>query len=736
MSSSRLSGLNIFLLVVTVLSLMFGTYGFVTGGMGEQHPAANAVGTARLDEDLEDRGGAVPLSDVESPSKAGGPAQAETADKTENQDARGPSPKPVAELPGVEATSGPSDSGNAVIQGVVLDQAGSPVPGATVTARRSDLDVKPPQFQAGEIERYRREVSEFLDKTASETRTATSDKAGAFAFKGLDEKLAYDLSADCKDVGAGDASRVAAGDKVVILLSAEIGLHGRVETSDGKPVKQFTIRYWRQNRRWQAKSRDFEDEQGKFSLSAKRGTLQLEVSASGFSQDKPLDVQVGSDDKEQVIVLATAAIMSGTVTDNDGKPLAGVQVRIGAAQNNRNWGWQQQNNNQSASTDSKGRYRFDTLPPKETTFTASLGEMSATKTITLVQGNNTLDFQMDVGAVLSIHLVDPDGKPVEADTIWFQGKGNRGWPRPERMPDKEPGLAEYAGLKPGEYTMTVSGGGFPTVKQEIKVEAGKNDINVKFSKGAMLTGSVVSSSGSKIANIGVRLRKDKEGPWGGWGTGRIAQVDEDGNFKLGPAEPGQWTLEVYTNSNWNSSVYSNTISLSEGENTQNITVDAGATVIVKVVDEEGNPVSWGRVQLQGEKNYNQNTNGDGTATISFVEVGSYNLIASSRGLASPTQFISLRAGDNPLTVQLQKPNCSRITHVYPGTQAAKAGMKVGDLVIEYNGTETTSWRGLSKAIGATKQTDEVTVLVERGGSMLTFTLKGGYVGIEGVDGVR
>jgi S1-C subfamily serine protease len=165
-------------------------------------------------------------------------------------------------------------------------------------------------------------------------------------------------------------------------------------------------------------------------------------------------------------------------------------------------------------------------------------------------------------------------------------------------------------------------------------------------------------------------------------------------------------------------------------------VAAGATVIVKVVDEDGNAVSWGSVQLQGVKNYNQNTNGDGTATISFVEVGSYTLIASSRGLASPAQFISLRDGDNPITVQLQKPNCSRITHVYPDTQASKSGMQVGDLIIEYNGSAATSWRALSKAIAATKPADDVTVLIERGGSMLTLTLKGGYVGIEGTDGVR
>ncbi|MCA8944663.1 MAG: PDZ domain-containing protein, partial [Planctomycetes bacterium] len=123
-------------------------------------------------------------------------------------------------------------------------------------------------------------------------------------------------------------------------------------------------------------------------------------------------------------------------------------------------------------------------------------------------------------------------------------------------------------------------------------------------------------------------------------------------------------------------------------------------------------------------------------TISFVEVGSYNLVATSRGLAAPTQFVSLRAGDNQFTVRLQKPNSCRLTHVYPDTQASKAGMQVGDLVTEYNGVVITSWRQLGQEIRKTKATDDVTVLVDRGGSMLTMNIKGGTVGIEGADAVR
>jgi serine protease Do len=112
------------------------------------------------------------------------------------------------------------------------------------------------------------------------------------------------------------------------------------------------------------------------------------------------------------------------------------------------------------------------------------------------------------------------------------------------------------------------------------------------------------------------------------------------------------------------------------------------------------------------------------------------MVATARGLAAPSQYVSLVAGDNQLNVKLQKPNCCRVTHVYPDTQAAKAGLQVGDLIIEYNSQPITSWGNFGQSVRKTDASSEITMMVERGGSMLTFNIKGGQVGIEGTDGVR
>lgn len=734
MSSNRLSGLNIVLLVVAAVSLLFGLYGLLGTGSEQAPRSVNAVADTPLDESGDIRDAGRPLGKGDSPR----PQPDERQDNPRDEAVASSEPsafKPADALPAGDTASSPTDRGTAMIQGTVLDSAGKPVPNATVTSRRANLDLQPPAFQDDDLDRYRAEVNDFLIQTARETRSTSTDGEGNFRFNGLDETLAYNLTATSEASGTGELERVAAGDTVVILLSAQSLLRGRVEDANGKPVTKFEVRAWRQNRQWEATSRSFSSEDGTFELPAKPGVVQVEVTAKGFTKSEPVDAEVGGE--EVLFSLEQAAVLTGVVTDKAGTPLPDVRVRAGAEDNSNRWrGWDNEGGN-SVRTDSKGRYRFDTLAPKETTFTASLGEMSQSQTTSLTRGENTLDFTMDTGGVLRIRLTDPSGKPLESDGIWFQLKGSRNWPRPEKMPSREPGLAEYAGLREGEYTMTVTASGYPAIQQDITVKSGSNELSLQFTNGATLTGSVSSSSGAKLSGVRAVLRKqDDSNRWGGWGTGRNVQVGDDGTFKLGPADPGSWLLEVYNGNNWNEPVYSQVVNLVEGENTQSVVVDAGATVVIKVVDEQGNAVNWANVQLQGVKRYNQNTNGEGVATISFVEVGSYTVIASSRGKASPSQFVSLRAGDNTVNITVQEPNCCRLTHIYPDTQASRAGLQVGDLVIEYNGQAINSWGALGRAIRQTRNTDDVIMLVERGGSMLTINLKGGTVGIEGTDGVR
>lgn len=720
MSATKFNGINLILLLITVAAIGVSVWSFAT----RPKTTAPAIQATALTDD----GG-----DLAS-------ADSQPLETPRDQPAR-PRPKPAPVQPDVTpekpptpettvAKTSPFDHGDAVIEGVVQDAAGKPVTSATVKARRSDMRLSPPEMRGNDLDGYRQRMARFLAEADRETRSTTTDGSGAFRFTGLDAARAYDLVAT-HEAGNATLESVAAGDKAVLVLAATVMLRGRVQTEDGTPIKLFNVRAWRQNWQWEPTTQDFRDDEGRFELPAAPGAMQLQVTADGFSQAQPMDVMVGPDAEEVVITLSPACILSGVVTDNGGKPVQGVRLYHGEGERGRrNWNGGREN---TVTTDSKGRYRFPALPAGEQSITASLGERTATNKVTLQLGENSADFTLDVGCVVRIRATGPDGQPVELEQVWFQ-TGND-WPQSERLPRREPGLVEYAGLNPGDYVLTCTASALPAIRKEIKLVAGDNDVTLAFAAGATLIGTLTNSSGKAVTGVSVRLRKDDEDRWGGWGTGKWAQVRSDGSYRLGPVDPGSYNFEVYASGNWEP-IHTTVFVVAVGENTQNLTVSTGATAVVTVTDESGNPVAGAEVQLSGARSYNGRTGSNGIAQIPFVTEGAYTLQVSGNGVASAATFVNLSGGENQLQARVQKPNCARITQVFPDSQAARAGLQVGDLIIEYNGTQITTWRQFGQVRRNAREGTDVTIMVERGGVALTFTLKAGTVGIDGTDGVR
>ncbi len=59
---------------------------------------------------------------------------------------------------------------------------------------------------------------------------------------------------------------------------------------------------------------------------------------------------------------------------------------------------------------------------------------------------------------------------------------------------------------------------------------------------------------------------------------------------------------------------------------------------------------------------------------------------------------------------------AKITKIVAGSPAAKAGLKVGDVVTSFDGKTITSADELTAVVSAAKAGDKVTVTVKRGGS--------------------
>lgn len=741
MSSSPLSGLNLVLLLLTLCALLFGAYGF----LGDQWIERDS-NLARLDEDAD---GALAYEREDGCADPCTPGATAGGGERADRESSGKSGYVKRHDPGrtvsghkvsdtISAEPGePTDSGAASLTGRVLKPDGSPAAGATVVARRSDLSLTPPTYDGGDLSAYREEIQRFLRKTHSQTRSVTAGKEGGFKFEGLDGTLSYNLNAVLEGAGTASVDRVAAGDSALLLLEPVIALRGVVQGPAGEAVTEFTIKVYRLNRRWEATTKSFENAEGSFSISAPRGQVKVEVTASGYTQEKAVDADVGPSGADLKLVLDRAAILTGTVTDKAGNPLPDATVSVGARPVNRWRSWR--NNNQNSSTvqtDSKGRYRFNTLTPKETTVYARFGEKKAEEKTTLTAGENTLNFTIDTGASVVIRLKDPAGNPVDVESIWFQTSSNN-WIQPKRLPSKEIGVAEFSGLNAGEYTVTITAGGYPSVKEALELKAGSNEFSYTLSVGATISGTIKSTSGSKITGLRVRLRKEDDKRYNAWSSTHNAQVSEDGSYKVGPVEPGSWLVEVHSTGGrrgWKK-VHSETRTFSAGENSLEIVVEGGATLIVRVKDEDGNDVNWARISIRGESTHSGNTQ-QGVATVSFIDPGSYTVSVSSQGKVSESRGMELQNGDQEVTLVLHKPNCARITRIYKNSQASKAGLEVGDLVFEYNYEKVTAWSRVGPLVRKTQKDDDVTITVQRGTQLMTFQLKGGTIGIDGVDAYR
>ena len=732
MSANRFSGLNLVLLAVTICALLFGVYGFI-------RPSDSAATAARGNG----KAAAPESASREGTSPDAEPTRPDPVFPTRDEPpvpGRDAAPKPVA---GVTTTPPeavvPTDKGDAQLTGLVLNHEGKAVQGVVVTARRSNLNADVPDVGSLQPAEARDALNRYFALLQRETRSTSSDSEGRFRFTGLDPRLAYDLSAQLDAVGRAELRRAAAGDNVRLILKRHTLLIGRVTGPDGAAISEFSVRLYRRNAEWEARERSFSAADGRFTMECDGGALMAALSAPGFYQPQPTEISVEGSAVEQVFTLEQAAILSGTVRDASGNPLANARISSGGDARSRsmdrrsagNW----EDESSSARTDSLGRYRLDSLAPREYTFSARYGESSDTRTITVSAGENTLDFTLDAGATLTLKLRNTRGQPVEAEQVYFWRKDGR-WLQAERHLAREPGTATFSGIKPGDYTMSVSASGYPSLRREVKLTSGEQTLELELPESAMLGGRITSSSGGSIAGLSLRLVKEGEDENMAWGSGRWTQVKSDGSFRLGPVEPGLWTIDLL-GQDWRK-VSSEKRSLVIGENSFDFTVNTGGSLTVRITDETGKPAQWAYAMLESAqgKRFGANANAQGLPEITFIDPGDYILRVTASRLAAPAVSVNIRAGVNEAAVSLKTPNCARITTVTPNSQAARIGLAPGDLIIEYAGEKVNNWEDVGRLRRKYEGSAEVAITIERNGQLQSFNLKGGQIGIDGESAVR
>ncbi|MCC6572388.1 MAG: PDZ domain-containing protein [Planctomycetes bacterium] len=771
MAANRLSGLNILLLFVTLVSLALAAYGFSRGGamaptLVEQPQAAGCSGGSGYCA-IANGGNASNARAADS--AGGGDAHAKTAWR-EKPLAALESASPSTEAAGAlfdPAKSNPSDQGDGVITGVVLDGAGKAAADVMVTSRRNDFDLDYPHFDGVNSHGHNLKVAGYLQAYEREWRGVKTDANGKFEFTGLDGGRSYNLVAAAPGRGSTRRYSVAPGDHVTLLLSAEGWLEGVVTTPEGKPADQFTVCIEDPNRGWNIENRTFRSAAGTFRMSVNAGRTRVYASAPGAAPSEITEVHVTEAGARVALALRPAVTLCGVVTDLGGAPLANAVVAlsldpeagrrpaahmVASADGDvmfRSGGTfievdytdsdtdQGPGETMQVQADSKGRYLVEGLAAQVCTIIARYGSASSSEKTELKPGINEKNFSLDAGLRLAIRLSDENGRPVDDARIRFlQDDGED--VRIHAMKWREPGLREFAGLAPGTYTIVIAADGYPEIirKEELKA-AIVNAFSYQLPPGAELSGVILGPGNTWLgANCDVRLRRETDSEVDievSSSNATASDTEADGSYFLGPVEPGEWILEVVTN--WWQVKHSQKVKLAAGPNKLSLTLDSLNTLQVKVAAADGAPmvnVSVWVIDPQGEYS-SATTDHRGMAVIFLAGTGEHNLSAHAPDKRHVDRRVNIEKGVNELTVEFKLTRGFKITAITKDSQAERVGLQAGDIVVQYNGAKVTCSADLQRLISEAADQERVEFTVERSGSNLNFTGKSGLLGINGED---
>ncbi|NUQ35854.1 MAG: PDZ domain-containing protein [Planctomycetaceae bacterium] len=619
------------------------------------------------------------------------------------------------------------------------------------------------------------------------------DKDGRFQFDGLDSMLAYNLSVREAGIGTGYAYNVAAGDNSDIFISSSlIPVNGRLVCPSGSLPASFTIQGFDATAqyRYAMVTEQFSSKDGTFTIMvSKAGEWIFTATAQGFYQSEERSITVAETGGEVELPLTEGARLNGRVlSTGNNEPLPNINITLHwpagiqdkdaqkSKASSRNastsfgessgeimmsgFGGRYSTSSSSktnggqaayASTDSLGRFSFDSLEPGTYTLRAVVGQKTIEEGITLGTGETKHDVFVDIGAILAITVTAQSNEPILQPRVSLSVLNDQGEPQSGigvSQLDSAPGRLRYAGIEPGKYRVTVQAEGYAPAYQDVTLAAGDNPLAFTLEQGCFVRGIVTMSDGSAIPQqMYVRVTDPNAPPQGRNGSNQniVGINGTEGRFNLGPLSPGVKTIEVvsyqYSRSDPNDpyrSRFKTTLTLVAGDNLCDMSVEPGCLLTITVFDEAGNvirnAIDVRPLDMNTAAMYSGSCRGPGQpAVIEVLDAGRYSVTANGGGsnLLASTIEVYAHQGINDISVTLFAGNCVRITQVMDNSQAKAAGLQVGDLIVTYNGQNVTSINDLSTFRKQVPDNQPASVVVDRNGAILTFDIKGGYIGVNG-----
>jgi protocatechuate 3,4-dioxygenase beta subunit len=532
----------------------------------------------------------------------------------------------------------------------------------------------------------------------------------------------------------------------------------------------------RAHRRW-AGTRSEKD--GSFLIEGvAAGTIDLQVEAAHHPTARdPVSVEVHGDVSGVKITLGASGAIEGVVEDEDGKPVAGVDVNA----QGKTWDWA----NTSGSTRDDGGFRLDGLQAGEYRVTASqswtslrapgTGDDDLQGVKTSVHDGATARVKLRVEsrrAHITGRVVDSAGKPVPdayldaqresesaaANAAAARGATRWGWTRTPSLTDPE-GHFQIDQLTRGKYTVHAyrKGGGEAFAEH---VATGAN-VTITIATPGSISGTVVNADGSVPEELKVAVSDRASG------FGRHeAFFRVGGAFTMSDLPAGKLTVTVEAAGGQASTE----VVLADGEQKTGVRLTLTALVTLRgtvVALDTGKPLAGFRVSATalhspmrfGSQNEDEKNVSDagGHFEVPRVPAGRVRVMGwpldyarSDYGSTSAivrlepghdAEIPPLRAprrrlgndesgGDLGFTTKESAPDAEPEDHrfivavVRPGGPAAAAGMQVGDEIVTIEGNDVTGVNAyLAWSLEAVPEGTTVTFGVKRGDAAAPVILK-------------
>ncbi|MHC5063632.1 MAG: sigma-70 family RNA polymerase sigma factor [Planctomycetota bacterium] len=322
---------------------------------------------------------------------------------------------------------------------------------------------------------------------------------------------------------------------VEVLIERGIDLQGRVLDGTGEPIADAEI--WvlgKSNEAGQVLTRSRDD--GSFDLEGLQAGSRILARAAGFEPSQPFKLAKVPDNKqvEKDIILANrAGILRGLVFDQHGNPLPDAALQIGnpksklPAINTR--------------SDAGGGFQAVGLPRGEILVIVLAPGFQPYQAQLSIQAESITeqDIHMQPGWVLAGQIFDPEGKPLEGQTIYAESEGK---PTTEVTSGKD-GSFRLETLAPGPVTLVVKEDEFRELRESLHGSAGmEQEQDLHLPAWGSIAGRIESSSGEPLEDWRVKAFPLAEGA-----KIRSDKSEDDGAFEMQTVPELRYRLEVYPN---------------------------------------------------------------------------------------------------------------------------------------------------------------------------------------------